>query len=94
MRHRRETTSCFPGGYRWCGPGCSGPGEPINDIDAICKAHDMCYRRSRDRCKCDKAFLERMRLKIDPRTAKGRHARTMYNYMRLQSLFTCGLRRF
>ncbi|SHH44780.1 phospholipase [Virgibacillus chiguensis] len=93
MRRQRKAAFCFPGGYRWCGPGCSGPGEPINDVDAICKEHDLCYRRTGDRCKCDQAFLKQMQLKIDPTTVKGRHARTMYHYMRYQSLFTCGFRK-
>ncbi|CDQ38037.1 MULTISPECIES: hypothetical protein [Virgibacillus] len=81
---------CFPRGYRWCGPGCSGPGTPINDVDAVCKAHDECYQRYGDPCKCDQIFMDQLRAKINPRTEKGRHARTLYNYMRLQSAFTCG----
>jgi hypothetical protein len=27
----------------WCGPGCSGPADPINDVDACCQSHDHCY---------------------------------------------------
>lgn len=27
----------------WCGSGYSGPGTPIDDVDACCKSHDQCY---------------------------------------------------
>ncbi|RDY66986.1 phospholipase, partial [Halobacillus trueperi] len=50
MRHRRRYKRpkfCVFPGYRWCGPGCSGPGAPINETDAACKAHDECYRKTR-----------------------------------------------
>ncbi|MDY7043020.1 MULTISPECIES: phospholipase [Virgibacillus] len=83
---------CFPRGYRWCGPGCSGPGEPINDVDAACKAHDECYQKYGDPCRCDREFMKRLQSKIDPTTEKGRHARTLYKYMRLQTAFTCGFK--
>ncbi|MCK1997546.1 phospholipase [Psychrobacillus psychrodurans] len=78
----------FPG-YNWCGPGCSGPGAPINDVDTACKAHDDCYRRGNNRCECDREFLRRLHPKINNNTQKGRHARTLYNYMKLQTTFTC-----
>nr|WP_255457462.1 phospholipase [Sporosarcina sp. JAI121] len=81
---------CILPGYNWCGPGCNGPGDPINDLDAACKAHDVCYRMGRNACECDREFLHRLRSKIDPCTQKGRHARRLYNYMKLQTLFTCG----
>ncbi|MGX4671000.1 phospholipase A2 family protein [Cerasibacillus sp. JNUCC 74] len=84
---------CFPPGYRWCGPGCNGPGAPINDVDALCKAHDECYRRLRDPCKCDQEFMTKLQTKMDEKTEKGRHARMLYNYMKLQTAFTCRFRR-
>lgn len=80
---------CVLPGYNWCGPGCNGPGAPINDVDAACKKHDECYQQGRDACACDREFLERLRPKIDPYTQKGRHARLLYNYMRLQARMTC-----
>lgn len=36
-----EGIPCIYG--NWCGPGCSGPGDPISPVDACCKAHDICY---------------------------------------------------
>ena len=80
---------CIFPGYNWCGPGCNGPGTPINDLDAACKSHDVCYRKGRSSCACDQEFLNRLRPLIDPCTKKGRHARLLYNYMKLQTIFTC-----
>ncbi|WP_017754335.1 hypothetical protein [Calidifontibacillus oryziterrae] len=84
---------CIFPGYNWCGPGCSGPGAPVNDLDAACKRHDECYRYHRNPCECDREFLHRLRLIMNPYSQKGRQARLMYNYMKLQSIFTCGFYR-
>lgn len=27
----------------WCGPGRSGPGEPVDTLDRLCMNHDHCY---------------------------------------------------
>lgn len=89
LSRRRWQRFCIFPGYNWCGPGCSGPGVPINDVDAACKAHDKCYSKGRNRCECDRAFLERLRPQINSYTQQGRHARLLYNYMKLQSSFTC-----
>ena len=51
---------CYPG-YRWCGPGCSGPGYPTNPVDACCQAHDFCYRRFGPTRYCDEMFLNCLR---------------------------------
>lgn len=84
---------CLFPGYRWCGPGCRGPGEPINDVDAACKKHDLCYKKYRNPCECDRAFMRSLQRKIDPYTKKGRQARLLYDYMKLQSFFTCGMKK-
>lgn len=86
-RYRRRGLCIFPG-YNWCGPGCSGPGKPINDVDACCRAHDHCLKQH-STCYCDQQFMNCLRPKINPHTRKGRHARLMYNYMKVQSGFTC-----
>ncbi|MDX8366780.1 phospholipase [Cytobacillus sp. IB215665] len=78
MRPRR----CLFPGYRWCGPGCSGPGAPINDVDAACKAHDECYRIYGRTYECDLMFVRQLRPKVNPYTEKGRHAQLMYNFMK------------
>ncbi|WP_084019280.1 phospholipase [Desulfuribacillus alkaliarsenatis] len=78
----------FPG-YRWCGPGCSGPGRPINVVDAICREHDICYKKSCSRCECDLLFLRRLKPLINLHTTIGRHALLIYLYMRIQVIFTC-----
>ncbi|WP_084786619.1 phospholipase [Bacillus tuaregi] len=87
-RRRRPGFCIFPD-YNWCGPGCNGPGAPINDLDALCKEHDTCYRQSHNRCACDQLFLRRLRSQVNPHTQKGRQAQLIYNYMKFQTLFTC-----
>ncbi|MGM7722245.1 phospholipase [Metabacillus sp. Hm71] len=88
-RKRKPGFCIFPG-YRWCGPGCSGSGAPINDVDACCLMHDKCLSRGRSICQCDREFINCLRSKINHRTEKGRKAAIMYEYMKIQSLFTCG----
>ncbi|MEC3883654.1 phospholipase [Halobacillus sp. HZG1] len=85
---RRPGFCVFPG-YKYCGPGCSEPGEPVNAVDAACKAHDECYRYYRDYCDCDLAFINKLERLQNPYTLEGRHARTLYKYMRIQRIFTC-----
>ncbi|WP_081672926.1 phospholipase [Pontibacillus marinus] len=80
---------CIFPGYKYCGPGCSGPGAPVNAVDAACKAHDECYRLFGPSCHCDQIFLRRLYQLQNPYTEEGRHARVLYNYMKLQMLFTC-----
>ena len=93
QRRNNRFHFCVLPGYNWCGPGCNGPGAPINDVDSLCKAHDECYRMGGYPCECDQEFLHRLRTKIDPYTQQGRHARFLYNYMKLQSAFTCSFHR-
>ncbi|UQD52194.1 phospholipase [Bacillus methanolicus] len=80
---------CIFPGYKWCGPGCSGPGAPINDVDACCKEHDYCYRKYGSSCRCDRSFLDCLRPKVNSYSQKGRQAVVMYNYMKLKYRFTC-----
>ncbi|UFJ43253.1 phospholipase [Brevibacillus humidisoli] len=72
---------CFHG--NWCGPGCSGPEAPIDDVDACCRAHDLCYRRhGYFSCRCNKQFLKCLRRKRDMWIKKGRKAAMMYSYIK------------
>lgn len=88
--YRFRPRFCLFPGYNYCGPGCSGPGNPLNAVDAACKQHDECYRYYGDYCMCDRAFLHRLKQLQNPYTQEGRHARMMYKYMKLQQIFTCG----
>ncbi|RSL30784.1 phospholipase [Salibacterium salarium] len=85
----RSPRFCVFPGYNWCGPGCSGPGVPINAVDAACQAHDECYLYHGNYCACDQAFIERLTALQTPYTPEGRHARTMLRYMKVQRFFTC-----
>lgn len=52
---RRQIGFCYPG-YRYCGPGCSGPGAPTNAVDNCCLHHDACYYYGYDKRYCDALF--------------------------------------
>ncbi|MCG7342662.1 phospholipase [Sporosarcina sp. ACRSL] len=88
-REIRKLRFCLFPGYNWCGPGCNGPGAPLNAVDAACKAHDKCYRLYGDRCHCDSEFLRRLKPFLHEDTPMGRHARILYKYIQLQMAFTC-----
>ncbi|MCP3028417.1 phospholipase [Halobacillus sp. A5] len=90
-KYRRRSPFCLFPGYNWCGPACSGPGEPVNAVDAACKAHDQCYLYYGDYCACDRAFIRRLEELQNPYTIEGRHARMMLRYMKAQKVVTCGL---
>ena len=89
QRRNNRIRFCVLPGYNWCGPGCNGPGAPINEVDTACKAHDDCYRRGKHPCECDQEFLNRLRSPNKFNTQQGRHARLLYHYMKLQTIFTC-----
>lgn len=93
FRENRGFRFCIFPGYNWCGPGCSGPGDPINEVDAACKTHDECYRKYEDRCRCDQELLRQLRPYLYEDTLMGRHARILYNYLLLQTRFRCNPRR-
>lgn len=45
--------NCFIHG-NWCGPGCSGPSEPVDATDRCCMIHDKCYdANGYFNCQCD-----------------------------------------
>ncbi|WP_230502432.1 Parvovirus coat protein VP1-like protein [Sutcliffiella rhizosphaerae] len=78
--------NCFPG-YRWCGPGCSGPGAPTNEVDSCCKAHDECYRRFGPSRYCDQLFQNCLLPRINRHNQMGRDAELFYKAMRVPRVF-------
>lgn len=45
----------------WCGPGKSGPGQPIDAVDRVCCQHDKCYSdRGYLACSCERDLISRM----------------------------------
>jgi hypothetical protein len=78
----------FPG-YRWCGPGCSGPGPPTNPVDACCMNHDLCLQSGNDPCYCDQLFLESLEAYLHGREPENRHARIMHLAIRFRMNFRC-----
>jgi hypothetical protein len=88
-RRKNPLSLCVFPGYRWCGPGCSGPGAPINDVDACCWKHDQCLKRGISPCQCDKEFIDCLRPKRNAQTEKGKKAALMYNAMKLKNSFFC-----
>ncbi|WP_407272097.1 Parvovirus coat protein VP1-like protein [Radiobacillus sp. PE A8.2] len=74
-------------GYRYCGPGCSGPGAPTNQLDAICREHDICYKRTRNHQQCDQVYLRNLEPYLNYRGKLGRDARLMYRAIRLKTMF-------
>lgn len=48
----------FPYHERWCGPGHSGPGAPIDTLDTAYMHHDKCYAaRGYNSCSCDRELV-------------------------------------
>lgn len=64
---------CFPG-YRYCGPGCSGPGAPTNPVDACCQMHDLCYSIYGRSYYCDELFHRCLSPYMNPNDRMGRNA--------------------
>ncbi|MFD1019192.1 phospholipase [Thalassobacillus hwangdonensis] len=91
--NRNRRGWCLFPGYNWCGPGCNGPGAPVNEVDACCKMHDECYAYYGASCYCDQMFSRCLEPYINPYTEEGRRARTMHRYMKAQQLFTCAFSR-
>jgi|SRR3954447_11974382 hypothetical protein len=87
-RGKSQVGVCLFPEYKWCGPGCSGPGTPINDVDACCQSHDKCLKFN-SQCYCDKKFRKCLRPKVNLSSEKGRVAALMYTYMSFQTIFTC-----
>lgn len=65
---------CYPG-YRYCGPGCTGPGAPTNPVDACCQMHDRCYALYGYKSQyCDDLFHYCLQPYMNPNDRMGRNA--------------------
>ena len=75
----RPALPCLYG--KWCGPGCSGPDEPKDNVDACCRDHDKCYEeRGYLSCSCDRELQRCIKPRINLLTAKGRAAGAVWTY--------------
>lgn len=83
MNRHRGICFCYPG-YRYCGPGCSGPGKPTNPVDACCKLHDECYSKYGRSKYCDNMLQNCLYPKINNHNKMGRDAKLFYNYFKLR----------
>ena len=55
-RNRLLGFCIFPG-YNWCGPGCSGPDDPANDVDAVVKLMMNALRKIRNVIAIESFFI-------------------------------------
>ncbi|KAB2330638.1 Parvovirus coat protein VP1-like protein [Bacillus mesophilum] len=93
IQNRRRTRGpgfCLSGGYRYCGPGCSGPGEPINYVDYCCKKHDECLSEYGDSCRCDQVLIQCVESKLNNCTDEGKKARLISRFMKFRMSMRCG----
>ncbi|MGE5701316.1 MAG: phospholipase [Clostridia bacterium] len=82
MKKSWKRPPCLYG--NWCGPGCSGPDSPIDDVDDCCRKHDRCYdEKGYFSRSCDRKLCKCLRSKIDRKTKKGRAAALIYSYYSL-----------
>lgn len=85
MRVKKSIT-CIPG-YNWCGPLCSGPQAPVNQVDRCCKKHDQCYEKyGYFSCSCNRALLRCLKTLTQKSSKAGRTASLIYE---LYTLLPC-----
>ncbi len=83
-----EAPSSYPMYGNWCGPkhplDTSNAPPPIDDLDASCMRHDLCYEKQGDlNCECDAALVGEIRAGLDMKIYSGNpriYARTIHNY--------------
>ncbi|MFJ6207507.1 Parvovirus coat protein VP1-like protein [Lysinibacillus sp. NPDC092081] len=86
MYGHRRFGFCYPG-YKYCGPGCSGPGRPINAVDSCCKLHDECYARYGSTRFCDEMFQNCLRRQMNANTKMAKDAKLFYNIFEMRNRF-------
>lgn len=77
---------CYPG-YRYCGPGCTGSGAPINAVDKCCQAHDTCYSQKRGTQYCDELFQQCLNRYKHSSTKMGRDAKLFSRAINIKNFF-------
>ncbi|MFJ5790299.1 Parvovirus coat protein VP1-like protein [Lysinibacillus sp. NPDC093197] len=86
MNRHRRLRFCYPG-YKYCGPGCSGPGSPTNAVDSCCKKHDDCYSKYGRTKNCDELFQQCLLAQMNTNSKMGRDARLFYKVFDLRNNF-------
>lgn len=84
---RRPTIGfCYPG-YRYCGPGCTGPGVPVNAVDACCQSHDECYALTGRTKHCDDIFQQCLNQYKNSSTKMGKDANLFSKAINIKNFF-------
>ncbi|MFJ7648417.1 phospholipase A2 family protein [Lysinibacillus sp. NPDC097279] len=86
VKRNRRLRFCYPG-YKYCGPGCSGPGSPTNAVDSCCKKHDECYSRYGRTKNCDELFQQCLLAHMNTNSKMGRDARLFHKVFNLRNNF-------
>jgi Phospholipase A2 len=78
----------------YCGPGHGDPTgitPPIDDVDGVCRAHDMCYKNAGSwNCGCDRALITSMPAAIaSTPSQQGKAAGALVQSFFSQSLCVC-----
>jgi len=84
--NRNRIGFCYPG-YRYCGPGCNGPGAPTNAVDSCCLKHDECYRKYGRSRYCDELFHQCLSPYYNKQNKLGRDARLFSRTVNLANFF-------
>ena len=77
---------CYPN-YRYCGPGCSGPGTPVNGVDRCCMLHDRCYAQNVGKKHCDDLFQQCLNQYKKSPTKMGRDANLFSRAIKMKNFF-------
>lgn len=74
---------------RYCGPGHSGPGTPVDQLDTACMHHDNCYsRKGYFNCSCDQELISEINSRFSKmKTAEKVATRGVQAYFIAQKLW-------
>lgn len=91
------STGTFPVYGNWCGPdhpraGTSPP--PIDDVDAACKTHDLCYaEKGYFDCDCDSSLMITLS-KVKTKRQNGKKQMSLGEYLDSEDLVTKQMRSY